>query len=94
VCRRRCRRHLAGMALDVLLAAAMLLCVAYLSLPHPIGAWLRAFILSLLLSVLLQAQVHMRTDLYFTLRDLLRCRNLFEDGPHTSVAGTGHCDIR
>jgi putative peptide zinc metalloprotease protein len=78
--RHRYRVYLAGLSCDIFLAAAMLLCIVYLPLPALIEGWLRAFVLCLVLGIALQAQVHMRTDLYFVLRDLLRCRNLFDDG--------------
>ncbi|WP_101790188.1 hypothetical protein [Nonomuraea indica] len=78
--RRRYRVYLAGMASDVLLIATMVLAVAYLPLPNLAQALLRAFILTALLSLPLQAQIYMRTDLYFVLRDLLRCKDLFGDG--------------
>ncbi|MEV1003538.1 hypothetical protein [Nonomuraea sp. NPDC050202] len=78
--RHRYRVYLAGMASDVFLIATMLLAVAYLPLPGPSEALLRAFILTTLLCLPLQAQIYMRTDLYFVLRDLLRCKDLFGDG--------------
>ncbi|WP_424533335.1 hypothetical protein ACOZ38_23550 [Sphaerisporangium viridialbum] len=78
--RNRYRVYLAGMASDVFLIATMLLLVAYLPLPEPTVALLQAFTLTALLSLPLQAQIYMRTDLYFVLRDLLRCKDLFGDG--------------
>ncbi|MEV4072195.1 hypothetical protein ACGFJC_24730 [Nonomuraea fuscirosea] len=78
--RHRYRVYLAGMASDLFLIATMLLAVAYLPLPGFADALLRAFILTALLSLPLQAQIYMRTDLYFVLRDLLRCKDLFGDG--------------
>lgn len=68
------------MASDLFLIATMLLAVAYLPVPGFADALLRAFILTALLSLPLQAQIYMRTDLYFVLRDLLRCKDLFGDG--------------
>ncbi|MGW2148485.1 hypothetical protein ACWCOT_29585 [Nonomuraea bangladeshensis] len=78
--RRRYRVYLAGMASDLFLIATMTLAVAYLPLPGPVEALLRAFTLTTLLCLPLQAQIYMRTDLYFVLRDLLRCKDLFGDG--------------
>ncbi|MEV0622357.1 hypothetical protein AB0I81_54200 [Nonomuraea sp. NPDC050404] len=78
--RHRYRVYLAGMASDVFLIATMVLAVAYLPLPGLTEALLRAFILTTLLCLPLQAQIYMRTDLYFVLRDLLRCKDLFGDG--------------
>ncbi len=78
--RQRYRVYLAGMASDVFLIATMTLAVAYLPLPGPVEALLRAFTLTTLLCLPLQAQIYMRTDLYFVLRDLLRCKDLFGDG--------------
>ncbi|WP_020540303.1 hypothetical protein [Nonomuraea coxensis] len=78
--RHRYRVYLAGMASDVLLIATMTLAVAYLPLSGPVEALLRAFTLTTLLCLRLRAQISMRTDLYFVLRDLLRCKDLFGDG--------------
>ncbi|MER7500351.1 hypothetical protein AB0L05_15720 [Nonomuraea pusilla] len=78
--RHRYRVYLAGMASDVFLIATMVLAIAYLPLPDLTVALLRAFTLTALLSLPLQAQIYMRTDLYFVLRDLLRCKDLFGDG--------------
>ncbi|MFI7134788.1 hypothetical protein ACIBQ1_54630 [Nonomuraea sp. NPDC050153] len=78
--RRRYRVYLAGMASDVFLIATMVLTVAYLPLSDLAQALLRAFTLTTLLCLPLQAQIYMRTDLYFVLRDLLRCKDLFGDG--------------
>ncbi|WP_143044046.1 hypothetical protein [Nonomuraea jiangxiensis] len=78
--RRRYRVYLAGMASDVFLIAVMSLAVAFLPLPDLAVALLRAFTLTALLSLPLQALIYMRTDLYFVLRDLLRCKDLFGDG--------------
>ncbi|MEO3794917.1 hypothetical protein ABGB14_32300 [Nonomuraea sp. B10E15] len=78
--RARYRVYLAGMAWDVLLIAALVLLLAHAPPPEPVAALLRALMLAVLLSVALQAHVYMRSDLYFVLRDLLRCRNLFDQG--------------
>ncbi|MFE9390115.1 hypothetical protein [Streptomyces sp. NPDC006784] len=78
--RRRYRVYLAGLVWDL-----GLLCVLILVLAHtPVNGVPRALLQSLALAVLLciplQLQVYTRTDLYYVLRDLLRCRNLFDDG--------------
>ncbi|WP_406311984.1 hypothetical protein OHA77_25340 [Streptosporangium sp. NBC_01639] len=78
--RQRYRVYLAGMVCDVFLIATMLLLVAYLPMSDMTVAILRAFTLTALLSLPLQAQIYMRTDLYFVLRDLLHCKDLFGDG--------------
>ncbi|MFG1945771.1 hypothetical protein [Nonomuraea sp. NPDC048826] len=78
--RSRYRVYLAGMAWDVLFVAVLVLLVAHVPLPGPATALLQALALTVVLSMPFQIQVHMRTDLYYVLRDLLRCRNLFHDG--------------
>ncbi|MEU6744194.1 hypothetical protein [Streptosporangium sandarakinum] len=53
--------HLAGMASGVFLIATMVPAVAYLPPPDPAQALLRAFTLTTLLCLPLQAQIHIRT---------------------------------
>ncbi|WP_147268923.1 hypothetical protein [Sphaerisporangium album] len=78
--RRRYRVYLAGMAWDFLLIATLILLAGHVGMPATAKALLQALALTALLSMPFQIQVYMRTDLYYVLRDLLRCRNLFDDG--------------
>jgi hypothetical protein len=78
--RQRYRIYLAGMAWDAATIFTALLLVAWADLPGSLDAFLTAFVLVVLLSMTVQVQVYMRTDLYFVLQDLLRCGDLFHDG--------------
>jgi putative peptide zinc metalloprotease protein len=78
--RSRYRVYLAGMAWDLFLMASLTLLVAHVAMPQPMKAVLQALVVCVLLSIPFQLQVYMRTDLYYVLRDLLRTRNLFDDG--------------
>ncbi|WP_336208884.1 hypothetical protein [Nonomuraea sp. LPB2021202275-12-8] len=78
--RSRYRVYLAGMAWDVLLMASLTLLVAYAPLPDLARALMQALVVTVLMTIPFQLQVYMRTDLYYVLRDLLRTRNLFDDG--------------
>ncbi|MGW0803476.1 hypothetical protein [Nonomuraea sp. NPDC002799] len=84
--RSRYRVYLAGLAWDLLLVAVITLLVAYAPLPALAAAVLKALVVSVLMTIPFQLQVYMRTDLYYVLRDLLRTRNLFDDG----LAFAGH----
>ena len=78
--RRRLRIYLAGMAWDsAAIAAAILLC-AYANPPATIRALLAAYVVIALVGLVFQCQFFMRTDVYFVLMDVLRCRDLFGDG--------------
>ncbi|MDA0632335.1 hypothetical protein OUY22_02830 [Nonomuraea sp. MCN248] len=78
--RSRYRVYLSGTYCDLFLLAILLLVLAYANPPEEVAALLRALALITMLSVPIQAHVYMRTDFYFVLADLLRCRNLFGDG--------------
>ncbi|WUH98088.1 hypothetical protein OHR68_31985 [Spirillospora sp. NBC_00431] len=78
--RSRYRVYLAGLAWDVLLMASVILVVAHAPLPDRAQAILQALVVTVLMSIPFQLQVYMRTDFYYVLRDLLRVRNLFDDG--------------
>ncbi|MGC4896146.1 hypothetical protein [Micromonospora sp. DT31] len=57
-----------------------LLVIGYVR-PHPlVEGLLSVVVLVVVMSMALQLHVYMRTDCYFVLLDLLRCRNLFQDG--------------
>jgi hypothetical protein len=76
----RYRVYLAGMAWDLFLMASLILLVAHLGMPQLVKAILQALVVAVLMTIPFQLQVYMRTDLYYVLRDLLRTRNLFDDG--------------
>ncbi|MEW9530278.1 hypothetical protein [Microbispora sp. NPDC049125] len=67
--------YLSGMALDATLCAACLLLIVWLG-PHPA---LSVTVLTTLIMLSGQFLVFMRTDLYFVLQDVTRCRNLYGD---------------
>jgi putative peptide zinc metalloprotease protein len=75
----RLRVYLAGITTDLCVASV---CSLVLTFVRPTGftyASLEALILALLLSVALEFALYMRTDMYFVLQELLRCRNLYAD---------------
>jgi len=78
--RQRYRVYLAGMAWDVAAISVALLLSAYIDLAPTVRAVFAAYTLIAMVSVALQANVYMRTDLYFVLMDALRCGDLFHDG--------------
>ncbi|MEV0593445.1 hypothetical protein [Nonomuraea cavernae] len=78
--RSRYRVYLAGTYCDLFLLAILLLVLGHANPPEGVAALLRALALVTMLSVPIQLHVYMRTDFYFVLADLLRCRNLFGDG--------------
>jgi hypothetical protein len=71
---------LAGMCWDSFVVATSTLLIAYAGLPALTDRLLAALALVVLLSMLMQAQVYMRTDLYYVLMEWLRGRRLIEDG--------------
>jgi putative peptide zinc metalloprotease protein len=78
--RQRYRIYLVGMVWDGVVIAAALLVSAYADPAAVVRDLLAAFVLVIGLSLVLQSQVYMRTDVFFVLMDLLRCGNLFHDG--------------
>lgn len=78
--RDRYRVYLAGILWDCLLVAVGTLLIAFAGFPQQVDQLLSALLLLVLLSVILQAHVYMRVDLYYVLMELLRCGNLFQDG--------------
>ncbi len=77
--RLRMRCYLAGMALDVLLASALILGEAAGNLTGVADHVARATVALLVLGIAMQLLVFKRTDIYFVLADLLRARNLHDD---------------
>ncbi|HEV7655720.1 MAG TPA: hypothetical protein VGP36_13450 [Mycobacteriales bacterium] len=78
--RQRYRVYLAGMAWDAAAISAALLVSAYAGVPPLAQGLLGAYVLVGLVSLALQANVYMRTDLYFVLMEALRCGDLYHDG--------------
>ncbi|WBB69357.1 hypothetical protein [Micromonospora sp. WMMD812] len=78
--RYRYRVYLSGLLWDLAVVCAALLLIAYAGSPPVVHGLLAALVVVIVMSMALQLHVYMRTDLYFVLLDLLRCRNLFHDG--------------
>lgn len=78
--RYRYRIYLAGLYWDSTVVCVALLARAYLHPGSTVDKLLAVYILAVVVGMALQAQVYMRTDLYFVLLDVLRCGNLFNDG--------------
>jgi putative peptide zinc metalloprotease protein len=77
--RLRYRIYLAGLYWDSAVVATTLLVLAYAGPGPTVDGVLRAYVLVVATAMAMQAQVYMRTDLYFVLLDLLRSANLFHD---------------
>jgi putative peptide zinc metalloprotease protein len=77
--RRRYRVYLAGMAWDLALLARVLIALAYVPMAGTLEALARPLAVLLVLGLVGQLQLYMRTDVYYTLADLLYARNLTED---------------
>lgn len=78
--RQRLVVYLAGLGWDVMVICICTLVIAHAGLPPLADRVLGALALCVLLSILFQVQVYMRTDLYYVLMEVLRCSNLFGDG--------------
>ncbi|SCG64496.1 hypothetical protein GA0070609_3968 [Micromonospora echinaurantiaca] len=78
--RNRYRVYLSGLLWDLAVVCGALLLIGYAGPPPLVEGLLAAVVLVIVMSMVLQLHVYMRTDLYFVLLDLLRCRNLFHDG--------------
>jgi len=77
--RTRLRVYLAGVTSDLVILSS---CDLALTQVPPAGVAhraLEALALGLLLGIGYQFEIHMRTDMYFVLQDLLRCKNLYAD---------------
>jgi putative peptide zinc metalloprotease protein len=75
----RYRVYLAGMFWDSLVICGCTLLAAHAGLPAGARQFLGALTLVVVFSLVMQAHVYMRTDLYYVLMEWLRCRNLFQD---------------
>lgn len=78
--RHRYRVYLTGLRWDSFAVCVSALLIAHAGLPAGAGSLLAAFIVVVLVSMMLQAQVYLRTDLYYVLMEWLRGRNLYQDG--------------
>lgn len=78
--RRRYRVYLAGLRWDAFVVCLTTLLIAHAGLPAMADRVLASFALVVLMSMLMQAQVYVRTDLYYVLMEWLRGRNLYQDG--------------
>ncbi|SCE85764.1 hypothetical protein GA0070607_2434 [Micromonospora coriariae] len=78
--RSRYRVYLSGILLDIAVVCSAILLMAYAHLPALVDGLLGALAVVMIGSMSGQFRVYMRTDLYFVLLDVLRCRNLFQDG--------------
>jgi putative peptide zinc metalloprotease protein len=76
---RRYRVYLAGMAVDLTIAALALLLLAYAPLTDLAARLLRVVILLCGFNVVWQFHGYLRTDLYYVLANALRCGNLYAD---------------
>lgn len=75
----RVRVYLAGSAADLFIISCCLLALRVGHLNGFAERSLQALMLSLWLSIARQLEVYMRTDGYFVLQELLRCKNLYHD---------------
>jgi hypothetical protein len=77
---RRIATYLAGMTVNVLVAAVAVLIRAAAGPHSTIGRMAAATVVLSLVALPPQLLLFMRTDLYFVLQDLTGCRNLYADG--------------
>lgn len=78
--RDRYRVHLAGLRWDAFTVCLATLLVAYVELPALGVRLLGVLAVTVLLGMVAQAQLYLRTDLYYVLMEWLRARNLYRDG--------------
>jgi putative peptide zinc metalloprotease protein len=76
----RYRVYLAGLRWDAFMLCLCALLIAYGRLPALADGLLGALALTVLMSMVMQLQVYVRNDLYYVLMELLRARNLYDDG--------------
>lgn len=81
--RHRVPIYLAGMAVDVAVAASALLAVAVLDLSGSLRLLCQAIALLRVLSVVHQFGFYIRSDVYFLVQDLTGCQNLMADARRT-----------
>jgi putative peptide zinc metalloprotease protein len=73
---RRYRAYLAGLMWDTGLLAALVLAEQWAAPPESVARLLRALTLVIGLAIVPQFFLHTRSDLYYVIRDLLRCDEL------------------
>jgi hypothetical protein len=78
--RHRLTAYLAGIAVNISVSALAVLLATTVPPATTAGRLLAAVALVSLLQLPFQLMVFMRTDVYFVLQDLARCRDLFGDG--------------
>jgi hypothetical protein len=78
--RDRYRVYLAGLRWDMFTVCVCVLLVAYAELPVLGVRLLGALAVTVVLGMVAQARVYVRTDLYYVLMEWLRARNLYQDG--------------
>jgi hypothetical protein len=78
--RSRVTVYLAGMVLQLAIAAVAVLARAVAGPDTTAGTFLGAVVVLSLASLPFQCMLFMRTDLYFVVQDLARCRDLYGDG--------------
>ena len=78
--RHRLTAYLAGVALNLSVAASLILVLAWSDIGTTAHQLLSAALLLTLLPLPFQLMVFTRTDFYFVLQDLTGCRNLYGDG--------------
>ncbi len=78
--RDRYRVYLAGLRWDAFTVCVCVLLMAYPELPVLGVRLLGALAVTVVLGMIAQAQVYVRTDLYYVLMEWLRARNLYQDG--------------
>ncbi|MGV9248913.1 site-2 protease family protein [Streptomyces sp. NPDC003710] len=78
--RHRLTAYLAGVAVNLAVAAVSLLAAAATPVGTPTTHLLSAITVMALIPIPFQFMVFMRTDIYFVLQDLTGCRDLYGDG--------------
>ncbi|MEY9862729.1 putative peptide zinc metalloprotease protein [Catenulispora sp. GAS73] len=77
--RARVKVYAAGIACDLLIAGCAAAGAGAAGPASPAGRVLEAVSVNGVVSVLLQFELYMRTDVYFVVQDLLGCKRLFDD---------------
>jgi putative peptide zinc metalloprotease protein len=78
--RHRLTAYLAGVTLNLTVAATGILVLAAIGPHGPAHRALEILVLLALIPLPFEGMIFMRTDVYFVLQDLTGCRNLFGDG--------------
>lgn len=78
--RARVKVYLAGIMWDLVLMGGASLTIFVFGIDGLPRRLLEIFMIILLLSIAFQLRVYLRTDLYFVLQELFRCKNLYRSG--------------